>query len=254
MLKVILIGTGNISKFLYGVLSDQPEVSIEQVLGRNERALDFFRGGTAVSADLHEIREADVYILAISDEAIEEVAHQLNIKDGLLVHTAGSIGRNVLPRHVRRGVVYPLQTISGIMPGNLKDIPICIEASREEDYLILEKLARLISERVEHINSDQRRHLHLAAVFANNFSNHLFYLSCRICEEHEVGFDLIRPLIRETCTKVMSQSPYEAQTGPARRGDRRTQDEHLDMLASAHLKKIYEMVSKSIQNTYGKEL
>ncbi|NER11468.1 Predicted oxidoreductase, contains short-chain dehydrogenase (SDR) and DUF2520 domains [Muriicola jejuensis] len=254
MLKVTLIGTGNISKFLFKVLSDHPEVAIVQVLGRSDKALEHFRDRTAVSIDLREIKKADVYILAISDEAIGEVAHSLEIGSGLLVHTAGSIPMEVLPARVRRGVLYPLQTLSGILPEKMMDIPICIEASEEEDYLILEKLAHFISPRVEHINSDQRKHLHLAAVFANNFSNHLFFLSSEICEDHGVDFDLIRPLIRESYTKVLSQSPYDAQTGPARRGDNKTMDAHLEMLRSPRLKEIYELLSKSIQNTYGKEL
>lgn len=254
MLKVILIGTGNISKFLFDVLSDQPAVAIVQVLGRSEKALEHFRGRTAVSIDFREIKEADVYILAISDEAVGEVAHRLEIGSGLLVHTAGSIPMEVLPAGMRRGVLYPLQTLSGILPDKMMDIPMCIEASEEEDYPILEKLAHSISKRVERVNSDQRKHLHLAAVFANNFSNHLFLLSAEICEEHGVDFDLIRPLIRESCTKVMSQSPYDAQTGPARRGDNKTMNAHLEMLRSPRLKEIYELLSKSIQNTYGKEL
>ncbi|WP_372973898.1 Rossmann-like and DUF2520 domain-containing protein [Muriicola sp.] len=254
MLKLILIGTGNISRFLFDVLVDHPDVSIMQVLGRNEQALDYFRDHTEVSSDFKEIASADVYVLAVSDQAIAEISHNLPIEKGLLVHTAGSISMDVLPGEMRRGVFYPLQTLSGILPEKIRDIPFCVEATREEDYLLLEKLALLISDRVERINSEQRKFLHLSAVFANNFSNHLFYLSSEVCEEHGVDFDLIRPLIRESCTKVMNQTPFEAQTGPARRGDQRTLEEHLGMLKSPRLKAIYELLSESIQKTYGREL
>lgn len=254
MLKVILIGTGNIARFMHNILSGQPGITIVQVLGRNESALDYFRSTTPVSTDFGQIGQADVYILAISDEAIGEVSHQLKIGKGLLVHTAGSISIEVLPQNVRRGVLYPLQTLKGIMPEKMRDIPMCIEASDEADYPLLYRLARYISERVERIDSAKRKQLHLAAVFANNFSNHVFYLSSEICEEHGVSFDLIRPLIRESCTKVMQQSPYEAQTGPARRGDQKTLNEHLKMLESPSLRAIYSILSESIQKAYGKEL
>jgi predicted short-subunit dehydrogenase-like oxidoreductase (DUF2520 family) len=254
MLKIILIGTGNIAKFFFDVLSDQPEVKIVQVLGRNREALDYFSNKTSVSLNFKAIEQADLYILAISDEAISTVARDLNLKEGLLVHTAGSIPMEVLPEPLRRGVLYPLQTLSGILPEKMAEIPICIEASREDDYLLLERLARLISRRVERINSAQRKQLHLAAVFANNFSNHMFFLSSRICEEHGVSFDLMRPLIRESCMKVMKQNPFDAQTGPARRGDRKTLDEHYNMLQSPTLRSIYSNLSESIQKTYGQEL
>ncbi len=251
MLKIILIGTGNIAKFFFDVLSHQPDIKIVQVLGRNKEALGYFKGSVPVSSDFGSRMQADVYILAVSDEAIGEVGKQLNISDGLLVHTAGSIAMEVLPENIRRGVLYPLQTLSGILPDKMADIPMCIEASREEDYVLLRQLANCVSSRVERIDSAQRKQLHLAAVFANNFSNHLFYLSSLICEEHGVSFDLMRPLIRESCIKVMLQDPYEAQTGPARRGDKKTLEAHMNMLTSTDLKAIYSTLSESIQKTYG---
>ena len=254
MLKMVLIGTGNIAKFFFDVLSGQPEIQITQVLGRNEKALAYFRNTVPVSSDFDELKQADVYILALSDEAIGTVAKRLDIREGLLVHTAGSIAMEVLPENMRRGVLYPLQTLSGVLPEKMSDIPMCIEASREDDYALLEKIARCISRRVDRIDSSQRRQLHLAAVFANNFSNHMFFLSSRICEEQGVSFDLMRPLIRESCVKVMEQKPYDAQTGPARRGDQKTLEAHLNMLASSDLRSIYSTLSESIQKTYEREL
>ena len=254
MLNVILIGTGNIARFLFDVLSKQSGITISEVLGRNENALDYFRNSVPVSNDFTRTLQADVYILAVSDEAIHSVAHLLNFQGGLLVHTAGSISMEALPEKVRRGVFYPLQTLSGIIPEKMRDIPICIEASGEKDYEVLEDLAHRISDLVVHVNSAQRKQLHLAAVFANNFSNHLFYLASEICEDQGVSFDLLRPLIRESCSKVLQVTPFEAQTGPARRGDEKTLDAHLQMLQSPHTKMIYKTLSESIQRTYGKEL
>ncbi|MEZ2415419.1 Rossmann-like and DUF2520 domain-containing protein [Muriicola sp. E247] len=254
MLKVILIGTGNISRFLFDVLNVHPSVDLAQVVGRNTQALEYFGKSTPVSRKFDNLMEADVYILAISDDAISEVAHQLDIKKGMLVHTAGSVSMEALPAELRRGVLYPLQSLSGSIPEKMQEIPLCVEASIEEDYSLLEKLAYCISNRVERINSEERRQLHLAAVVANNFSNHMFYLASEICEDQGVPFDLLRPLIRESCNKIMNLSPYEAQTGPARRGDQETIDEHLEMLKESSLQKIYSTLSESIQTTYGKEL
>lgn len=254
MLKVILIGTGNISRFLFDVLNVHPSVELVQVVGRNKQALEYFAKTTPVSRNFENLMDADVYILAISDDVISEVARQLEIKKGMLVHTAGSVSVEALPVELRRGVLYPLQSLSGSIPEKIQEIPLCIEASNEEDYQLLEKLAYCISSRVERINSEERRQLHLAAVFANNFSNHMFYLASEICKDQEVPFDLLRPLIRESCNKIMKLTPYEAQTGPARRGDQVTIDEHLDMLKKSGLQKIYSTLSESIQSTYGKKL
>ncbi|MBT8281049.1 MAG: DUF2520 domain-containing protein [Muriicola sp.] len=254
MLKVILIGTGNISRFLYDVFISHPEVEMVQVVGRNEKALEYFSSSTPVSNSFEKLEDADVYILAINDNAIEEVSHRLNIKKGIIVHTAGSISIEVLPKHLRRGILYPLQTLSGIIPEKMREIPICVEAFDREDYEVLHQLALCISDRVERIDSEQRKQLHLAAVFANNFSNHMYYLASEICKDHEVPFDLLRPLIRESCNKIMSFSPYEAQTGPARRGDLSTLEEHLNMLTNKKLQQVYTTLSESIQSTYGKKL
>lgn len=254
MLQVILIGTGNISRFLFDVFISDPAVELVQVVGRNEKALEHFRASAPVSSNLEKLKEADVYIIAINDNAIEEVSHRLKIKQGIVVHTAGSISIEVLPKHLRRGVLYPLQTLSGIIPEKMREIPICVEALDKEDYEVLHQLALCISDRVERIDSEQRKQLHLAAVFANNFSNHMYYLASEICKDHEVPFDLLRPLIRESCNKIMNFSPYEAQTGPARRGDRSTLEEHLSMLKNKKLQEVYTTLSESIQETYGKKL
>jgi predicted short-subunit dehydrogenase-like oxidoreductase (DUF2520 family) len=254
MLRVVLIGTGNISKFLFDVFRPIEGVEVVQVAGRNPVALEYFKESASVTTNFSDLVQADIYILAVSDEAIRTVSHQLGIKNGLLVHTAGSISLEVLPQTLRRGVFYPLQTLSGIIPEKIREIPFCIEASSEADYVLLGDLAHCITNKVERVSSEQRRQLHLAAVFANNFSNHMYWLSSEICSDHGVSFDLLRPLIRETCEKIMQLSPFEAQTGPARRGDQKIIREHINMLENQHLKEIYTILSKSIERTYGSKL
>jgi predicted short-subunit dehydrogenase-like oxidoreductase (DUF2520 family) len=200
------------------------------------------------------MKAADMYILAVKDNAIQAVSKELVIQDGLLVHTSGSIAMEALPESVRRGVFYPLQTISGVPPKNLENIPFCIEAENEEDYTLLEDLAKCITNSVQRISSEKRRQLHLAAVFANNFTNHMYFLASDICNEHELPFELLKPLIRETYEKIMLQDPLDAQTGPARRNDLKTLQEHVLLLKKSRYKNVYTTISESIQKTYGKKL
>ncbi len=254
MLKVVLIGTGNVAKFFYNVFSVHPQLELVQVVGRNVKALDYFKERVSVTRDYNDLREADVYILAVKDSAIQAVSRELKIPGGLLVHTSGSIPMDMLPAKVKRGVFYPLQTFSGVPPKNKKDIPFCIEAESDEDYKLLEYLANCISDTVHRISSEKRKQLHLAAVFANNFTNHMYLLASDICAEHDLSFALLKPLIRETCEKIMQQDPVDAQTGPARRDDSKTIEDHLLLLKEANQKKVYSTLSESIQKTYGKKL
>ncbi len=254
MVKVVLIGTGNVAKFLFDVFSEHPQLSLVQVVGRNVEALNYFKEKTAVTQDYRALKAADIYILAVKDEAILAVSQELMLQDGLLVHTSGSISMEALPENARRGVFYPLQTFSGVPPKNSENIPFCVEAENEEDYTLLEDLAKCISNSVHRISSEKRRQLHLAAVFANNFTNHMYLLASDICAEHEVPFELLKPLIRETYEKIMHQTPLDAQTGPARRNDLKTLQEHLLLLKENKQKKVYTTLSESIQESYGKKL
>ncbi len=254
MLNIVLIGSGNVAKFLFDVFSVHPKIRLVQVVGRNKEALNYFKEKTAVGSDYSKLKKADIYILAVKDDAIQTVSKKINVHNSLLVHTSGSIAMNALSGTTRLGVFYPLQTFSGVPPENSDTIPFCIEAENEEDYVHLENLAKCISSSVYRISSEKRRQLHLAAVFANNFTNHMYFMASEICTEQKVPFDLLKPLMHETYQKIMNQSPFDAQTGPARRNDTRTLQEHLLLLKEANQKKVYTTLSESIQKTYGKKL
>ena len=161
---------------------------------------------------------------------------------------------NDLPNDYRRGAFYPLQTFTKEKELDFSNIPICIEAENQKDVSILSELAGYISKNVKEVSSTQRKSLHLAAVFANNFTNHLYQAAYDICDESNLSFDLIKPLIIETADKIRTLSPFEAQTGPARRNDTVTISDHIEMLANPNRKEIYSQLSKSIQKNYGKEL
>ncbi|WP_322790497.1 Rossmann-like and DUF2520 domain-containing protein [Tenacibaculum tangerinum] len=151
-----------------------------------------------------------------------------------------------------KGVFYLLQSFSKDKEVNFNEIPFCLEAENKEDLQLLETLAKSIGKNIYHINSEQRKQLHVAAVFVNNFTNHMYKIGADICNEHRVPFEVLQPLIQETAQKIITLSPEAAQTGPAKRNDQKTIQEHLALL-NTEQKEIYKLITKSIQN-HGKEL
>lgn len=249
MPTIVLVGTGNVAHHLFRALRK----NVVQVFGRNQEALKSFSKYVTTTSKINEIKTADLYILAVSDKAVMKVSNQISIVDGLVAHTSGSVPISVITSK-RRGVFYPLQTFTAGKELNFNNIPICLEAENLDDYSTLENVANSISNSVHRINSQQRKKLHLAAVFANNFSNHLFQISKEICEVEKVDFNLLKPLIMETVNKMEFLSPIEAQTGPAKRNDIETMQNHLDSLKSPFHKKIYQLISESIRKTHEEKL
>ena len=254
MISIVILGTGNVAKHLFDAFTAQNGVDIIQVYGRNKNALSYFENQINTTSALSNIKGADIYLVAISDDAISEVSRFIVGKKGLIVHTSGSISMNALAHKHRRGVFYPLQTFSANRKVDFKEIPICIEAENEEDYELLNELASAISDKVIQLDSDQRKALHLAAVFANNFTNHIYHIAQEICIQNDVPFELLLPLINETATKIQDLSPLQAQTGPAKRNDEGTLEKHLVQLKNKKHKEIYTLLSESIRKTYGKKL
>ena len=201
-----------------------------------------------ITSDYHKITEADLYVISVSDNAISEVSEQLPFKNRLVVHTSGTSDISVLHDKNRKGVFYPLQTFTKGKEIDFAPIPICLEAENESDYQLLEKLGNCISQKVVRISSEQRKSLHVAAVFVCNFVNHLYQIGNEICEENNVPFEVLHPLIQETAHKIMELSPKEAQTGPAVRNDQKTIEKHIDFLTNENQKEIYKILTKSIQN------
>lgn len=251
MISIVLIGTGNVAKHLFDAFSQSDRVKIAQVVGRNRAALKQFGNATA---DLGSIATADAYIIAVSDDSITAVSQSLIDKKGVVIHTSGSVAMKALYPNKDTGVFYPLQTFSKEREVDFKSIPICIESNTESSLNLLEGLGKAISEKVYKISSEQREILHLAAVFANNFTNHMYHIANEICEEHQVPFDILNPLIQETAQKIQDHRPCAMQTGPARRHDVDTIKKHLDQLRDGKQKEIYALLSESISNKYGEKL
>ncbi len=254
MIRVALMGTGNVAQHLFEAFLSHSQIAVVQVVGRNEKALEYFGKSTKTDISPTFTEEADVYILAVSDDALPLLADSFTGLSGLVVHTSGSTSLAVLPNTIRRGVFYPLQTFTVHRMLDFKKIPICIEAENTYDINLLKDLASIVSNKVILVNSEQRSKLHLAAVFVNNFTNHLYFIGQQLCENAHLPFEILSPLIQETAHKIETLTPFEAQTGPARRADVITLKKQLKQLEKTGFEEIYTLLSRSIANTYGQKL
>jgi len=248
-MEIVIIGTGNTATVLGRKLKSAGH-KIVQVFGRDSMAASqlAYELGTESTTYWNVVyRDADLYILAVSDIAIEEVLQELQLPDKTIVHTAASVSKNILKNASHHfGVFYPLQSLKKEI-GHIPDIPIVIDASDESTMRELEVLAHSISDKVVEAGDEQRMKLHLAAVIVNNFVNHLYALAESYCNNEGIDFDLLVPLIKETAERIQYISPAQSQTGPALRNDRTTIEKHLELLKKyPHLKKIYETFTESI--------
>jgi len=249
--KIVLIGSGNLATQLALALTEKG-IRVDQIYSRNIESASELAGkvNAGFTNDLSQLfPEADLYIIAVKDSAIQEVLENLKLDENrLIVHTAGSIPMSILEGFTTKyGVFYPLQTFSKSRKVDFADIPICIEANHPANIITLEKLGNMLSSSVNQINSGERKTLHLAAVFANNFVNHFYSIGAEILHEKKLDFDLLKPLIRETAEKIQSLQLADAQTGPAKRNDRLIINAQLKMLQDKpELQKIYSFVTESI--------
>lgn len=252
MIKVVIIGGGNVATHLANAFSKTNEVSLVQVYARNIEQVEHLKEVTSITNSIELLTKADVYIIAVSDDAIGDVSRKIEQKNGLVVHTSGSVAMQSLQNTGRKGIFYLLQSFSKDKEVNFDEIPFCLEAENEVDLQLLENLAKSIGKKIYRINSDQRKRLHVAAVFVNNFTNHMYKIGADICNEYQVPFEVLQPLIKETVQKITELTPDAAQTGPAKRNDQKTIQDHLALL-NAEQQKIYKLITKSIQEN-GKKL
>ncbi|MBO0340778.1 Rossmann-like and DUF2520 domain-containing protein [Flagellimonas profundi] len=253
MLRIVILGTGNLAKHLYDAFIKARDVDVVQVVGRNREDLQQFSGHATISNDFDAIADADVYLVAVKDDAIGEVSKYLSNKKGLVAHTSGAMGLNAI-QTTNKGVFYPLQTFTKGKAVDFSNIPICMEAEEKDSLETLRTLATSISENVHYIDSDQRKKLHLAAVFVNNFTNYLYHVGEELCLEEGLSFELLKPLILETANKVQIMSPTEAQTGPARRNDVKSMGNHLELLNKEEHSTLYKLLSQAIKQAHEEEL
>lgn len=251
-MKIVLLGSGNVATHL-GRSFKMAGQDIVQVYSRdpqNAHQLADSLGADTVENLSDITKNADLYIIAVKDDAIRRVALTLSLSDQLVIHTSGSTDLNVLDGvSERTGVFYPLQTFSKLKAIDFRQIPITIEGNSEEVTSTLRGIADRLSEKVIELNSIQRQTLHTAAVFACNFTNHMYTLAAELLKTQNLDFDLLRPLIAETAFKIQLNDPADMQTGPAVREDFNTLDKQKELLAhDASVLELFEKISQSIIN------
>ncbi|MNY20130.1 pyrroline-5-carboxylate reductase [compost metagenome] len=251
-MKIVCIGSGNVATHMANAFKEN-EADIVQVWSKDFANAVVLAGETGAQAvaDLKELdQDADLYLIAVKDDAIVKVVKALKDVKGLVVHTSGATEMEVLAGIKNYGVFYPLQTFSKAEPIDFIHVPLCLEASSAENLSALRLIAVKLSPLIYEVNTQKRKTLHLAGVFACNFVNHMYRLSQQIIEKHDIDFEILRPLIMETAVKVQNALPENVQTGPAIRNDKQTILKHEELLQkSPHLKEIYTILSNSIKKT-----
>ncbi|MDL2213147.1 DUF2520 domain-containing protein [Bacteroides sp. OttesenSCG-928-D19] len=248
--SVVIVGAGNLAVNLARALYNNG-FCIAQIYSRTEEAARSLaqKVNAGFTTDIAQITtRASVYFVALTDSALTELAPQLakGREQGLWVHTAGSIPANVWQGYAPRyGVFYPMQTFSKSYETDFRQLSIFVEAHAPGDAEILKCIALSLTDKVYEVDSNQRKKLHLAAVFACNFANHMYTLSARVLEDAGIPFESMLPLIDETARKVHHLPPQQAQTGPAVRADVDVINEHLSML-NAEMQTLYKQITQSI--------
>lgn len=254
MKSIVIFGAGNVATHLFTALSKAKNFRVIQVYNHREENLRFFRDKTKTTSNLDEVVSADIFLLALKDEAIPAVAKKIQKKNAeMVLHTSGATPLSALSRFEKHAVLYPLQTFSKNRPIDFSTIPLCLEGNSPLVLQEIKSLAEELSTNIYEISSEQRKSLHVAAVFVNNFVNYLYTEGEGICKENELPFEILHPLILETASKATGFSPAEAQTGPAKRKDTEIIKTHLEQLHGDR-KKIYQLLTESIHNLHGKKL
>ncbi|HEY8399560.1 MAG TPA: DUF2520 domain-containing protein [Flavihumibacter sp.] len=253
-MKIVLIGSGNVAQTL-GEAFRQAGHQIIQVMSRTRAHAENLAGrlgakGTDQYAEID--RSADLYVVALTDTAIPGLALKWRSDNKLVVHTAGTVPMAALHGVSDRiGVLYPLQSLKGAAPAS-GEIPFLVQASREADLLLLKKLAETIGSDCQVVTDRQRLHMHVSAVWVNNFPNLMYSIAYRLCQDHKLNFELLLPLIRETTARLEAgegeiTDPFSFQTGPAMREDQSTILRHLELLnPHPDWKDLYEHLSEEI--------
>ncbi len=259
-MKISFIGSGNVAWHLSQALKLHGNRIVQVYSRKPGNALKLANVlNSEYTSDFNSLStEADIYIISISDDALIEICKnkllKAKINNKLVVHTAGSINIDILKKlSLNIGVLYPLQTFSKKKEIDFSKIPICVEANTKIKENYLKNIADKISDNVRILTSNQRQHLHLAAVFACNFTNHFYSIAENILQNNKMDFDILLPLIKETTNKIEKFNPTSVQTGPAYRDDQKILKKHIELLKKyPDLQKMYNFVSENILKSKAK--
>ena len=248
-MKIVIIGSGNVAYHLAKAFT-QNNIKVSQIFGRNEVELSKISSEFNIPFSTDQLEDAEFYIIAVSDSAVENVSELIKNENTLVAHTSGSLPMEILKGNYRKASFYPLQTFSKTKNLEYSKIPFFIEAENQIDEKSLFELASIISENVETSDYEKRKYIHLTAVFACNFVNHLFARAKEISDSQDLDFNYFIPLIDETVEKIHHLEPKSAQTGPAVRGDERILKLHEELITNDEHLKIYNTMNESIQKMY----
>lgn len=250
MIKVCVLGVGKVGIHLIHECINNPFVDLIQIYNRSVKGMELFKEMLPCTQSILELKKADLYIIALPDSILPTL--DLNHLNGLVVHTSGTVPYASL-KAKKRGVLYPPQSFTKEKKISFKQIPLCLETEFSTDYDLLDEFARKLSRVVYKVDQAKRQKLHLAAVFANNFGNRVMGIAYEICQENDLDFSILQPIIQETFLKAQIFPPHVSQTGPALRGDEKTIQKHFSQLKGTDLE-VYKILTKSIQEKHGTEL
>ena len=248
-MKIVIIGSGNVAFHLAKAFT-QNNIEVSQIFGRNEVELNKISEELNIPYSTKELADADLYLISVSDSAVEQVSDLIKTEKALVAHTSGSLPIETLKGNYRKASFYPLQTFSKTKNLDYSKIPFFIEAENQIDEKSLFELASLISDNVETSDYEKRKYIHLTAVFACNFVNHLFARAKEISDSQDLPFQYFIPLIDETVEKIHHLEPKLAQTGPAVRGDERILKLHEELIKDEQHLKVYQLMNESIKKMY----
>lgn len=248
-MKIVIIGSGNVAYHLAKAFKEK-NIPVSQLFGRNEGNLQLISEELNLPYSTVLLDDADLYIICVSDSSVGEVSKMINNEKCLVAHTSGSLPLEILVGNYRKASFYPLQTFSKTVALTYREIPFFIEAENKDDACLLKNLATNISDKVMESTFEKRKYIHLTAVFACNFVNHLFARAKEISDSQEIPFEYFLPLIKETTDKIKILEPKLAQTGPAIRDDERVLQMHEQLIQEEEQLKIYKTMNESIKKMY----
>ncbi len=251
-MRVVIIGTGNVASVI-GRRAKNAGHAVIQFAGRNADAAKTLADelGCAATGNFADIdKTGDMFIIAITDSALDSLKEKLNVGDKFIVHTAGSVSKDILKdTSSNYGVLYPLQSLKKENKDDSVAIPFLIDGNNDHSIYHIGEFAKSLSTQVSFANDDHRLKLHAAAVIASNFSNHLYCLAKEFCDKENMDFKMLVPLIEETAARLQYFDPCDMQTGPAARKDVVTLDKHLRLLTNyPKLRTLYLRMTDSIMN------
>ena len=255
-MKVVFIGSGNLATHL-SLAMKGAGVEVVQVYSQTESHASLLANKLSCSYTTKPesiLVDADIYIFSVKDSALLDLIHKIPQNKGLWLHTAGSVPMGVFEGYNDRyGVLYPLQTFCKNRDIDFSIVPVFIESNSAGDEAYLLSFAGKLTRQVISLSSEKRKHLHLAAVWACNFTNHMYLMASKILQEQSLSEAFLLPLIDETAAKVHQLSAREAQTGPAIRYDENIIEKHIELLSDPNMKELYRLISRNIHKESSNE-